>query len=142
MASNIYNTGLLKLLNGTIDYLNDNVAILLVSNNYVFDATHEFVSNISDEISGSGYARKSLTSKTITLNATTNTVTFDCGAITYTALDSANVLAAAIIYDEAGVDSASSLIANIDFENLTTSNADVNIETSSAGLFEITNLIA
>lgn len=142
MASNLYNKGLLKLLDGTIDYLTDNVAILIVSNNYVFDRTQEFVSNISDEISGSGYARKSLTSKTVTLNTTSNVVTFDCGTITYTALDSANVLAAAIIYAETGVDSSSSLIANIDFENLTTSNSDVNIVTSPVGLFEITNIIS
>lgn len=137
MASNVYNKGALKLLNGTIDYLNDNVAIMIMDETYSFDSSHEFVSNVTGEITGSGYARKSLVSKTVELNA--NSVIFDCGTIEYTALDSPNTLASAIIYAESGTDSTSSLIANIDFVNLSVTNSDVNVVTSEQGLFKVTN---
>lgn len=137
MASNLYNKGVLKLLDGTIDYLNDNIAIMIMSNTYSFDSSHEFVSNVTGEITGTGYSRKSLVSKTVELNA--NTVIFDCGTIEYTTLDSSDVLASAIIYAESGSDSTSSLIANIDFVNLSVTNSDVNVVTSDQGLFKVTN---
>lgn len=137
MASNVYNKGVLKLLNGTIDYLNDNIAIMIMDETYSFDSSHEFVSNVTGEITGTGYARKSLVSKTVELNA--NSVIFDCGTIEYTALDSTDTLASAIIYAESGTDSTSSLIANIDFVNLSVTNSDVNVVTSDQGLFKVTN---
>jgi len=137
MASNIYNSGILKLLDGTIDYLNDNVAILLVDNTYAFDRTHEFVANVTGEVSGTGYERKVLSGKTVTLAS--NTVTFDCGTIEYTAVDVSETLSSAIIFGEGVSDDVRPLIANIDFADLATSNADINIVTSDEGLFKVTN---
>lgn len=140
MASNVYNRGLLKLLDGTIDYLNDNIALLIVNNTYAFDVSHEYVSNITGEISGTGYARKSLVSKTVSANG--NAVIFDCGDISYTAMDVSDTMDSAIIYAESGTDATSTLIANIEFQDLSVSNSDVNIVTSDQGLFRVTNNIA
>lgn len=142
MASNLYNKGVLKLLDGTIDYLTDNIAILLVNNTYTFDRTHEFVSNISGEVSGTGYARKVVPSKTVSLNTATNTVIFDCGTIEYTAVDVSDTLSSAIVYADGSTDADRALIANIEFGDLATSNADINIVTSDDGLFKVTNTIS
>lgn len=141
MASNIYTKGLLSLANGNVDYLTSNIAILLTDNTYAFNVAHEFVSDVSaSEVSGTGYARKSLTSKTVT--ASGNTIVFDCGDVTYTAMSTTEDLASAIIYNDTGTDNASVLIANIDFEDISTSNSDVNVVTSSSGLFTLTNVLS
>lgn len=140
MASNLYNKGLLKLLDGTIDYLTDNIGLLIVDNTYAFSVDHEYVSNISGEVSGTGYERKFLPSKTVTLSS--NSVTFDCGTIEYTTVDTANVLSSAIVYADGATDADRSLIAHIEFADLTTSNTDINIVTGGDGLFALTNNIS
>lgn len=140
MASNIYNKGLLKLVDGTVDYLTDNIAILLTDNTYTFNVSHEFVSDVSaSEVSGAGYSRKTIASKTITL--ADNVVTFDCGDITYTAMSTTEDLASAIFYKETGTDNASSLVVHIDFEDISTSNSDINIVTSAEGIFQLANIL-
>ena len=139
MASNFYNNGLLKLLNGSINYTSDNVALLVVDNTYTFDRTDEFVSDITGEVSGTGYARMSLTSKTLTLNATTNTVVFDSANVSMSAVTTSNAWAGAVIYDDTGVDSTSSLIGFLDMPETTTNGSNVTLTVPSEGLFEVTN---
>lgn len=145
MASNIYNNGLLKVLDRTVDYVSDNVAVLLVGNTYTFDESHEFVSNISDEAvndTGSGYARQSLASKTITLNTSANAVVFDCADISYTAITTTNTLAGAIIYKDSGTDSTSDLVAFIDFADIVTNGSDIDLQINANGLFRINNSLS
>lgn len=140
MASNIYTTGLLNLANGNVDYLTDNIAILLTDNTYAFNVAHEYVSDVSaSEVSGTGYSRKAISSKTITL--TGNVVTFDCGDISYTAMSTSEDLASAIFYKETGTDNTSPLVAHIDFEDISTSNSDINIITSAEGIFQLANIL-
>lgn len=141
MASNFYNNGLLKLLNGSINYTSDNIALLVVDNTYTFDRTDEFVSDITGEVSGTGYARLSLTSKTLTLNATTNTVVFDCADPSFSAINTSNAFSAGIVYDDTGVDSTSSLIGFFDMPETTTDGSDVSITVSASGLFQVSNNI-
>ena len=142
MASNFYNNGLLKLLNGSINYTSDNIALLVVDNTYTFDRTDEFVSDLTGEVSGSGYSRQSLANKTVTLNATTNTIVFDCDNVSYTAITTSSALSAGIVYDDTGVDSTSSLIGFFDMPETTTNASDVAIIVSPSGLFEVSNNIA
>lgn len=142
MASNFYNNGLLKLLNGSIDFLSDNVAILITDNTYTFDRTDEFVSDLSGEVSGTGYARLSLTGKTVTLNATTNTVVFDCANVSYNTITTSNAFSGAVVYDDTGVDSTSSLIGFFDMPETTTNASNVTVTVSASGLFEVSNNIA
>ena len=145
MASNIYNNGLLKILDRTVDYVSDNVAVLLVDNAYTFSETHEYVSNVSGEVVndiGSGYARQSLASKTITLNTSANAVVFDCADISYTAIDTTNTIAGAVIYKDSGTDSTSDLVAFIDFADIITNGSDIDLQINANGLFRINNTIS
>lgn len=63
MVSKLYNKGLLALLDGTIDPITDTIKILLVSPTYVFDRTEQYVADTDNEVTGTGYSRKTLSGK-------------------------------------------------------------------------------
>lgn len=144
MASNLYNPGLLKLLDGTIDFENDTIKVLLVDGSHTYTKSHEFVSDIvaneASNVSGSGYERKTLGSKTVTLDAANDRVEYDAANPTYTAIN-AGTIAAAIVYKEVTNDSDSPIIAQIDFADLVTNGSDVELQVNTDGLFTVTNNI-
>lgn len=144
MASNLYNPGLLKLLNGSIDFANDTIKVLLVNTSHTYDKTDEFVSDIvaneASNVSGTGYERKTLASKTLTLDAANDRVEYDAANPTYTSID-AGTIAAAIIYKEVTNDADSPVIAQIDFADLVTNGSDVELQVNADGLFTVTNNI-
>jgi len=142
MASNLYNPGLEKLLDGTIDFENDTINVLLVDTNHTFDKTHDFVDDIvANEASGTGYARKTLANAAIALDAANDRVEFDADNPSYTALD-AGTIAAAIIFKQVTNDADSPLIAQIDFADLVTNGSDVELQINTEGLFFVTNSIS
>jgi hypothetical protein len=141
MASNFYNNGLLKLLNGDINYISDDISLLVVDNTYTFDRTDEFVSDITGEVSGSGYSRLSLAGKTLSLNASTNTVVFDCDDLTMNVVSTSNAFSGAVIYGNTGVDSTSPLIGFFDMPETSTNGSDVTLTVAAAGLFQVSNNI-
>ena len=140
--SKVYNPGLLKLLDGTIDFENDTIKLLLVDTNHSFTKSHEFVSDIvaneATNSSGSGYERKTLANASIALDTGNDRVEFDADDISYTAID-AGTIASAIIYKEVTNDSDSPLIADIDFTDLVTNGSDVDLQVNAEGFFYITN---
>jgi len=140
--SKVYNPGLLKLLDGTIDFENDTIKLLLVDTNHSFTKSHEFVSDIvaneATNSSGSGYERKTLTNASIALDTGNDRVEFDADDISYTAID-AGTIASAIIYKEVTNDADSPLIADIDFTDLVTNGSDVDLQVNAEGFFYITN---
>jgi len=141
MASNLYNPGLEKLLDGTIAFETDTINVLLVDTNHTFDEAHEFVSNIvANEVSGTGYARKTLANTAIALDAANDRVEFDADNPSYTALD-AGTIAAAIVFKQVTNDADSPIIAQIDFADLVTNGSDVELQINSEGLFFVTNNI-
>lgn len=141
MASNLYNPGLEKLLDGTISFESDTINVLLVDASHTFDKTHEFVSDIvANEASGTGYARKTLANAAIALDAANDRVEFDADNPSYTALN-AGTIAAAIVFKNVTNDADSPIIAQIDFADLVTNGSDVELQINSEGLFFVTNNI-
>tara|TARA_E500000178_G_scaffold328493_1_gene358525 strand:+ start:412 stop:837 length:426 start_codon:yes stop_codon:yes gene_type:complete len=137
--SKVYNPGLLKLLNGTIDFDTDTIKLLLVDTNHTFTKSHEFVSDIvANEASGTGYSRKTLANADILEDFANDRVKFDADDISYTALD-AGTIASAIIYKEVTNDADSPLIADVDFTDLVTNGSDVDLRVNADGFFFITN---
>jgi hypothetical protein len=61
------------------DLQNGTVKVML-TNNYTPLQTHQFKSDVTNEASGTGYTAggATLTSKTVTVNTTTNIATFSC----------------------------------------------------------------
>lgn len=124
--ANIYSTGLLALANGTVSWANSTIKALIVDSGYTFDKADEFVSDVSaDEVTnatGTGYARKTLSNKTVAL--ATNVVTFDADDITYSDVDTNETWDALIVYAEVTTDSDSILLAYLPVDELVTNGSD------------------
>lgn len=145
MNSNLYNKGLEKLLNREIDYVADSIRILLVGPSYAFDKSHEFVSDVAaHEVTnavGTGYERKTLAGKTITLDGVEDRVEFDSDNPIYTQIETNENLAAAIIFKEVIDDTDSPIICINNFSNLVTNGSDVELQINEGGVFRANNLI-
>ena len=105
MASAKYNAGLKALLDGTATWNSGSITIraLLVSSAYTFNPDHATLSSITNELSGTGYTRKDVTSRTLTTDNTNDRVAADAADITWTGLN-AGTPAACVIYLRVGAD--------------------------------------
>jgi hypothetical protein len=125
----IYSTGIEVLLNGTVSWANSSIKALIVDSGYTFDKSDEFVSDLSaDEVTnavGTGYARKTLTNKTVTL--ATDVVTLDADDLLYTAVQTNETWDALIVYAEGSGDANSPLLAYLNIDNLVTNGSDASI---------------
>jgi len=134
MASNLYNNGLLKVADRTIDFVSDTIRVLLVNASHTFTATHTTVSQITaNELSTTNYVRKDLAGKAIT--AATNVTSFLADNVTWTALGptSAGPTAAfAIVYKFITNDAGSLLLACIDFTDQTLNGSDFTLKWNGA----------
>jgi hypothetical protein len=138
--ANIYSTGLLAIANGTVSWTNSTIKALIVTDGYTFTKSHEFVTDVTDfgeevvNAVGTGYERKTLTSKTVTLSS--NVVKFDCANITYTAIETNLNLYALIVYAEGTSDANSRLIAYLLIDEVTTNGSDVTINIADVFRFD------
>jgi hypothetical protein len=125
----IYSTGIEVLLDGTVSWANSTIKALIVDSGYTFDKADEFVSDLSaDEVTnavGTGYARKTLTNKTVTL--ATDIVTLDADDLLYTAVQTNETWDALIVYAEGTADANSPLLAYLNIDNLVTNGSDASI---------------
>jgi len=76
-----YNDFKEKLAKAEIDLDNDTLKCLLTTSSYTPSATHSQLSDITNEVTDSDYARQTLGSVTVT--ETGGTVTFDCADISF-----------------------------------------------------------
>lgn len=145
MASNLYNYGLLNLVNGNISYLTDSLFLLLVSPSYTFNKNHQFVSEVvSHEVTnsiGTGYERKPLVNKTINVDDINNKIIFNADDPFYSLIDTNENLSKLIIFKLITDDNDSKLISCIDFPDLVTNGSNVILNVNSNGLFEIENIL-
>lgn len=144
MISNLYNKGLEKLLNHDIHFVDDTVKVLLVSPDYNFDEGHEFVSDLTDEVSnanGTGYERKTLANKNMVLDSANNRIYFDADDLIYSSIDTSEILSRAIVFKQVTDDTDSPVIAMIDFPDISTNGSDVTLQVNTEGLFEVQNNI-
>lgn len=136
---NIYSTGLLAIANGTVSWTNSTIKALIVDSGYTFDKADEFVSDVSaDEVTnatGTGYERKTLTNKTVTL--ATDIVTFDADNLTFTAVDTNETWDALIVYAEGTADANRRLLAYLPVDELVTNGSDAVI--TITGIIAIDN---
>lgn len=118
------------LLSGSIVWASDTIKVALCTSAYTPDQdNHDFFNDITNEVTGTGYAAggATLASKTSTYTAGTNTQAIDAADVTW---GSSTITARyAVIYKSTGTAATSPLIGYVDF------GADV---VSSAGNFTIT----
>lgn len=139
MASGLYGKTFLNALKNSLaldldDTTADRFKVMLVTSSYTPDfGTHDYKSDVTNEVTGTGYSAdgKSLTSVTLTQSG--GTITFDAADVTWAS--STITARAAVIYDT-GVSNA--LICYIDFGSDKSSSAgDFVLSFGSSGIFTL-----
>lgn len=141
MASFMYNRALERILNGDLLVASDTLKAMLVTSGYSANKDDDFVADTtpgSNELSGTGYSRKTLASKTVTRDDTNDRAEFDAADLTWTGIN-AGTAAAVIIYEEVTNDADSVLIAYIDSGGfpVTTNGGDLTVAWNAQGIFYI-----
>lgn len=134
-----YKQTLLDQTYGTVDHNADTFKIMLLTNAYTPDRTnHVYVSDVSiNEVSGTNYARITLTSPTVTVAS--NTVTWDATepATPHWAQSASGFSNAryAVLFKQGTADTDSLLIAYHDFTtDKGNTTGDLSIELDAAGI--------
>tara|TARA_R110000824_G_scaffold54028_1_gene149047 strand:+ start:10504 stop:10947 length:444 start_codon:yes stop_codon:yes gene_type:complete len=144
--ANVYNRGKLAVTNGTLGATGwstggADVGVLLVGAGYVYDPDHNFVSDLSNELAGGGYARvTALGGRTITEDDANDRVGYDALDATFTTLGAgAGTPTQAIVFNNTpGVDTAKELIARIPLTAPPLPNGgDYTIQWDASGVFRL-----
>ena len=139
MASGLYGITFLNALKNTLaldldDTTADRFKVMLVTSGYTPNfGTHDFKSDVTNEVTGTGYSAdgKSLTSGTLTQSG--GTITFD--AVDVTGTSSTITARGAVVYDT-GVGNA--LICYIDFgADKSASAGDFVLSFNASGIFTL-----
>ena len=134
----LFNDALTSVVKGEIDYLNDTIVVLLLTAAPDIDAD-TFISDLTGEITGGGYVRKTLASKTVTTDDTNNRTVADAADVEWTALS--NTFRYYVVAQSTGNDATSRVIAAHDLgANQTVENGTYTITWPTTGPFYITNV--
>ena len=136
MASFVYNSCIDDMARNAIDFDTDSFKVLLVTSSYTPDKdTHLKRSNITNEVSGTGYTAGGISAPvTVTKDTANDKVTIQFAAVSWT---SSTITARGAVYYKArgGLSSADELVAYNDFNsNITTSNGTFSLAASTLTL--------
>lgn len=138
-------TGTIAFYNSWKDYLceavnssSDTFIIGLVTSSYTFSAAHSTISDITNEVSGNGYARQTLAS--ISSSQTSGTYTFDFADPVFTASTGSIVARRWFIFDDTVAGDplvCSGLISNADADVTTTDGNTLTFNVNASGLYTL-----
>lgn len=140
MATKAYGQFVAKALNKEIDWDSDTIKVMLTSSSYTPNQdTHAYKSDVTNEVTGTGYTAggQALTSKTLTYDSASNVVILDAADVTWA---SSTITARyAVVYDDTGTSSTSALIGYVDFgSDQSSSNGAFVITWDSTGIVRLT----
>ena len=153
-ANFVYNTAAGDMWQDIIDLLNDTIKMGLSTSVHVVNRDDDFLDDASaddfssGELTGTGYTagfggagRKTLASKTITVDKTNDRAEFDCADITWTGIN-AGTAARATVMKEITNDAASKEIANIDDGGfpIVTNGGDLTFQVNAEGLIQLSTV--
>lgn len=121
MASGVYNGGKAGTADGSINLGADDMRVLLVNASYTPNPDHKFVSSITNELSGTGYSRKALTTETVTQDDTNDRAAFSADNLTWTGANFGTPRYA-IVYKFNASDASARLFCWIDLGGTTVTN--------------------
>jgi len=131
MASLIYNSAIDDMARGAIDFDTDTFKAMLVTSTYAPDRdAHDWLNDVTNEVTGTGYSTGGVTCAcTVTKDTANDRVTLAFAAVSWpTSTITARGL---VIYKSTGTASADPLVAYIDFGlNASTSNGTFSVESS------------
>lgn len=119
--ADVYNRGKLTLIDGTLGATGwttggADIGVALVEAGYVYDPDHNFVSDLTNELAGGGYARVTgLGGRTFTEDDANDRVVLDADDATFSALGAAaGTPTQAIVFNNApALDTAKELLARV-----------------------------
>lgn len=133
----VFNDALTSIVKGEIDYLNDTIVVLLTTTAPDIDAD-TYISDIGGEITGGGYTRKTLASKTVTTDDTNNRTIADAADVQWTGLT--NSFRYIVVAQSTGSDATSRVITYIDTGSTQTINSGTyDVTWPASGVFYIQN---
>lgn len=150
MASFVYGRGSLRLMRGNvettpIDYLNDTIQVGLSTSTHVPNKDDTFIDDggaddfVDGELSGTGYSRQTLGSKTMAYSAANDRVEFDAADTVWTAI-TAGTAAQATVHKDAATDVTTPCLVNVDTGGfpVVTNGGDLTIQWNASGIFQLT----
>jgi hypothetical protein len=145
MASGWYNSGLRDVNDRTIDLVADTLKLILVTSTYTPDKDHDFASDLTNELSGTGYTggfagsgRKTIASKAFSTDTANDRIEFTWAGVTWTAINAGNPKYA-ILVKEITNDAATRLIAYLDLGTVVTNGGDLTVTPDATlGALQIT----
>lgn len=157
MADFLYNQGSADLWNTLqpIDLIVDTVRVMLVTSSYVANRDNDNVDDgggndpIDHELSGTGYVaghgnsgRKTLASKTITVDKTNDRVTFDAADVSWPGINAGTAAQAEIHKEGTSDDTDARLICHVDSGGFpeTTNGTDLDITWNAGGIFYLSTV--
>ena len=134
----LFNDGLTAVINGNIDFLNDDIVVALFTDAPDIDAD-TYLSDLTGELSGGGYIRKTLASKTVTTDDTNNRSIADAADVQWTGLT--GTFRYIVTAKNSGSDATSRLLSVIDTgSNQTIANGTYDITWPVSGVFHLANV--
>lgn len=135
MANAKYNSFKRDIANGVIDLVNDTINCMLVTSAYVPNIdTHTNVSNITGQVTGTGYTAggKALTGKTMTMDTVNDRGVFDAADVTWA---TSTITARGAVLYKSGT---GELIAYFDFvTDKISENGDFVVQWNTTGILTI-----
>lgn len=141
MASKMYGQFLAKALNKEVDYDSDTIKVMLTTSTYVPNQdTHAYKSDVTGEVSGTGYTAggQALSGKTITYDAANNVIILDAADTSWA--NSTITARYAVIFDDSGAtDAAKVLLGYVDLgSDQSSTNGTFALTWDATGIFRIT----
>ena len=136
----VYGLAMTSAFNKEIDFDSDTIKVALCTSSYTPDQdTHQYASSLTNELSGGGYSRQTIASKTVTYTGGTNTLALDCADVTFSSLTATGVRYAVFIDTQTASDATSPLICYMDFEaNQDLTAQDLTLVIAATGLVSLT----
>ena len=82
----VYNRGKFIIMDGSLDWVNDTIQALLVDSTYTYDPDHNFVADISGELTDASYSRQILGNKGVTEDDTNDAAVMTADRVDFGAL--------------------------------------------------------
>jgi len=152
MADFVYNTAAVEMWSDVVDLLNDTIKAMLCTSSYVANRDDDVVDAagaddpVDHELSGTGYAagwggsgRKTLASKTITVDKANDRAEFDCADLQWASINAGTAAQMLIIKEGVADDTTSRLIAHIDTGGfpVVTNGGNLNVTINAEGLIQL-----
>jgi hypothetical protein len=129
---NVYNRGK-ERIGGALNLATGALRLLLVRTTYTFDPDADFVSElVAHEVTVAGYARQNLTGVTLVQDDALNRAELRASQVNFPPLTAGQTIGGAVLFENTGVDSTSSLLAFYPTNPLATAGLAVTVRFSSA----------